>query len=399
MFTKFPQTILTALALTAASGAVTSAWAQAVTVIEYYNKTLDAYFITGRAGEQQQLDVVADFQRTGMTFQAVAATAITTEMARVCRFYVNTVSPYANSHFYGLESTECEPLLAQNLPGFNWEGYDFAAKQPASGACPSGTTTIYRSFRPAAGGKTANHRYSASAASYSASSSAGYNAEQAAFCATAATDVAVATAADCGTLYYSGVRIAYKSMADDGVTDSWVRTKAMSAITFNGRTAQPIIDQYLTGATSTVLIEDAVDTWTDIGGRSESENGTVESYLVSATVFPRRMSVGQSIDIDRYVAYSPIQNFGSPQQTGILTFVEREVISVATGSYSTCKFQRDIASSYDAVGRIERKRTTLWIAPGVGIIKSRSIETTEDGFGPSYPTKVIDTAVVSVQRL
>ena len=54
----------------------TSVSAQSVTVVEYRNKTLDAYFITGRVSEQQLLDTVADFSRTGMSFQASeAATA------------------------------------------------------------------------------------------------------------------------------------------------------------------------------------------------------------------------------------------------------------------------------------------------------------------------------------
>jgi hypothetical protein len=48
--------------------------AQPVTAVEYYNKLVDAYFLTARANEQATLDGVADFQRTGMTIQAVAAT-------------------------------------------------------------------------------------------------------------------------------------------------------------------------------------------------------------------------------------------------------------------------------------------------------------------------------------
>ena len=40
-----------------------------VTVVEYYNATLDAYFITGRTAEQTTLDALpADFRRTGMQF-------------------------------------------------------------------------------------------------------------------------------------------------------------------------------------------------------------------------------------------------------------------------------------------------------------------------------------------
>ena len=42
----------------------TVASAQSVTVVEYYNSAVDAYFITGRTAEQNVLDGVADFKRT-----------------------------------------------------------------------------------------------------------------------------------------------------------------------------------------------------------------------------------------------------------------------------------------------------------------------------------------------
>ena len=56
-----------------------------------------------------------------------------------------------------------------------------------SGVCPGGTTPIYRGFRTAAGGKTSNHRYSASQATYDAAVATGYVGEGVAFCVTAAT--------------------------------------------------------------------------------------------------------------------------------------------------------------------------------------------------------------------
>ena len=43
----------------------TQTHAQTVNVVEYRNKTLDAYFITGRANEQALLDTVADFCAPG----------------------------------------------------------------------------------------------------------------------------------------------------------------------------------------------------------------------------------------------------------------------------------------------------------------------------------------------
>lgn len=78
-----------------------SAFASAVTVIEYYNSALDAYFITGRANEQALLDGSAGFRRTGMSFQATEATVGSATLSRICRFYVSTTNPFTSSHFYG----------------------------------------------------------------------------------------------------------------------------------------------------------------------------------------------------------------------------------------------------------------------------------------------------------
>jgi hypothetical protein len=74
-----------------ALNAVTAA-AQAVTAVEHYNTGVDAYCLTGCAKEQVLLDGAADFQRTGMTFQAVTATAATSAQTRICRFYISTTT-------------------------------------------------------------------------------------------------------------------------------------------------------------------------------------------------------------------------------------------------------------------------------------------------------------------
>ena len=180
-----------------------SAWvgAEAVNVVEYRNKTLDAYFITGRVNEQALLDTIADFSRTGMTFQATSAATAPATLTKICRFYVNVASPFVNSHFYGRQGVDCESLLAANPAGFNYEGYDFALQTPTPSTCPAGTATVYRSFRALAAGKTSNHRYTVSAATYASAAAAGYVGEGAAFCATAATDAtgrATATATAVG---------------------------------------------------------------------------------------------------------------------------------------------------------------------------------------------------------
>jgi hypothetical protein len=400
VFGKVWRIIRAVFALTIASGAMANGWAQQVTVIEYYNKTLDSYFITGRANEQQALDGIADFQRTGMSFQAVSAGAVASAgSTRVCRFYINSSSPYANTHFYGRENVDCESIRAQNLSGFTWEGYDFALPSASDGVCPSGAIAIYRSFRAAAGGKTANHRYSTSVNSYNAATSVGYAPEQAAFCATAATDVTVQTAASCGTLYYPNVRISYRSTNDRGATNSWTRLMSGSTVTFNAQTAQPVIEQYASGESVTLMIDQRADSWTDLGVSTQTATGKTESYYLPSTVQPRQMTAGQAVYVDRYVAFNPTQSFGSPRQTGNITFIGNELITVAAGTYSACKFNSQISSQYDAIGRSEVNKTTLWVVPGVGMVMSKIENTITDDFGPSSSSINTDVRAELVERL
>jgi len=170
------------------------AQATSVQVLEYYNATLDSYFITGRANEQAALDALnTDFRRTGMSFAASTAGS-SDSLVRICRFYINlpaTPGPFASTHFYGRERIDCEAIQAQAPAGFSFEGYDFTVSSPVAGACPAAApVAVYRSFRAVAGGRTSNHRYSTSNASYQAMLAAGWTGEGIAFCATAGSDAA-----------------------------------------------------------------------------------------------------------------------------------------------------------------------------------------------------------------
>ncbi len=160
-----------------------SALAGAVTVVEYYNTGLDAYFITGRSNEQVLLDGTSGFRRTGMSFQATDATVGSATLSRICRFYVSVSNPFTSSHFYGKEGSDCEGLRAQNVPAFSWEGYDFATVKPdANNVCPVGNTPLFRGFRAGVNGKTSNHRYYPSLALCEAGSAEGYVCEGQTFC-------------------------------------------------------------------------------------------------------------------------------------------------------------------------------------------------------------------------
>lgn len=397
MLKKYLSIFGSAIAVALACGAASNAAAQAVTVIEYYNKPLDAYFITGRPTEQATVDANTDFQRTGMTFQAIAASAATAATTRICRFYVSTSAPFTSSHYYGREGTDCESLLAQNLTGFSYEGYDFALVQPASGVCPSNTTTIYRSFRAAANGKTANHRYTASAASYGAATNAGYAGEQAAFCASTATDITPVIQADCGTFYYPGVRVSYQSLNDKGVPNSWLRVNTATKTTFNGVDATVVIDRY-TGLVGKILIGDATDTWSDLGTSTQDDSGGgLDTFFNPPTVYPRRMSVGQQIDVGRTNAFDPAQTSGSASVTGHVKFVGRESVAVGAGTYTACKFTSEITSAFATVNRTSVARATTWVAPDVGIVKSSTSETITVSTGTT--TSTTEVTAVAVQKL
>lgn len=167
--------------------------AQSVTVVEYYNRPLDAYFMTGRGAEQAALDALpTDFSRTGMEFTATAPTSAGASQVRICRFYITLAAPFTSSHFYGREGIDCDSIRVQNLLGFSYEDFDFAVTSPdALGTCPaSASTRIFRSFRTSANGRTSNHRYTVSQASFDAQTASGWAPEGAAFCVTSAKDTA-----------------------------------------------------------------------------------------------------------------------------------------------------------------------------------------------------------------
>ena len=121
MFAKYWQRSWAALSMLLtfiAAGLSTAANAQPVTVIEYYNTTLDAFFITGRSREQGKLDALPLFRRTGMSFQAVSAATDVPPAVKVCRVYGNRSSPLANAHFYCQVTVDCEYVRTLTLPVF-----------------------------------------------------------------------------------------------------------------------------------------------------------------------------------------------------------------------------------------------------------------------------------------
>ncbi len=364
-----------------------SAFAQAVTVVEFYNRALDAYFITGRVAEQQSLDAQADFRRTGMTFDANAAAGATTNTTRICRFYINLASPFTSSHFYGREGVDCDQILAQNPAGFSYEGYDFAVAQPQGGVCPTGTKTVYRGFRPAANGKTPNHRYTTSPETYNVARSQGYVGEDAAFCATSSTDVTptVDSTQKCGTFYYPALRISYQSINSEGTPGSFQRFLNSSPTNFNGRLdAVAVVERFTSAPTFSTMILDGATTWSVLGTTTIDSDGLNEVYYTAPTVYPREFAIGQAVNFSRQLTYSRPNSFGSVTQVGKRTYMGKESVTVPLGTYSNaCKFTTELLTTYPGTGQTITELSTTWVADALGIVKTfTDVKTTS----PSSPT-------------
>jgi hypothetical protein len=131
---------------------------QAVAV-EFYNRSLDHYFITISAGEMADLDngLHPGWERTGMRFLAYTRAAPGT--SPVCRFFFQG-EPFGSSHFYSADPAECAKVIAnpQTYPGWEYESanvFYIALPDPLTGACAAGTQPVWRFYNQ----RNVNHRY------------------------------------------------------------------------------------------------------------------------------------------------------------------------------------------------------------------------------------------------
>lgn len=130
-----------------------------VDALEYYNDTLNDYFVTWIPGEIAKLDngTIKGWARTGRSFKAYATPQPGT--TPVCRFYLPP--QFGDSHFLGRSAAECASTAA-NYPGFVLEDPAFMhLLLPAAGVCPANTAAVYRLYDNRA---DTNHRYTGDAA-------------------------------------------------------------------------------------------------------------------------------------------------------------------------------------------------------------------------------------------
>jgi hypothetical protein len=143
-----------------------------VDVIEFYNASLDHYFMTPLPVEIAALDAGAfsGWVRTGQSFKGYPQPI--TGASPVCRYYI---PPPQDSHFYSASPAECA-VVGSTYPTLVLESPDlfYIALPDANGACPSGTIVVYRLFNNRA---DVDHRYTTDPAIKAQMISEGYIAE------------------------------------------------------------------------------------------------------------------------------------------------------------------------------------------------------------------------------
>jgi lysyl endopeptidase len=129
-----------------------------VAATEFYNRTLDHYFLSTNPAEIASLDsgATVGWERTGLRFLVFNAPVAGANP--VCRFY--RAPAYGDSHFYSASPAECAKTAAAHPVDWIYESpnvFHAALPDEATGTCPAATTPVYRFFNV----NTTNHRYTA----------------------------------------------------------------------------------------------------------------------------------------------------------------------------------------------------------------------------------------------
>jgi len=154
-------------------------------VVEFYNTTLNHYFITADPNEASAIDNGAagpGWSRTGSVWKSGGP-------ARVCRFYGSPDVDAAtgkrkgpNGHFYTISADEC--ALVREDAGWKFESYDFSGwPKQADGSCAAGTIAVKRAYNNRFAVNDSNHRYTTSDAIYNQMMASGWSGEGTVFCA------------------------------------------------------------------------------------------------------------------------------------------------------------------------------------------------------------------------
>ena len=139
-----------------------AAQTQQLPVVEFYNATLDHYFITQSVAEIADLDsgVHPGWVRTGEMFTLYVTNASDGRGQGACRWY-GLPAFGLDTHFFSASLTECSQVALSPLTEGRWKNETanaFEAPLPdtLTGTCPNGTLPVYRLWNNRI---DSNHRY------------------------------------------------------------------------------------------------------------------------------------------------------------------------------------------------------------------------------------------------
>lgn len=127
-----------------------------VVSVEFYHAGLDHYFMSVDPNEIAAIDagIITGWERTGFRF--LAYTSPGAGRNPVCRFYRKP--QFGDSHFFTADPAECARVAIDYATDWYFESpaiYYVALPNTITGACPAGTTPIYRFLNIA----EINHRF------------------------------------------------------------------------------------------------------------------------------------------------------------------------------------------------------------------------------------------------
>jgi len=392
--------IVIALAAGAFSGLAQSD--TTVQVIEYYNATLDHYFITADSAEIAFLDaggLGGAWRRTGQSFQAWGANDGPANSVQVCRFFGTDryrsdgtrIGP--NSHFYTADAAECafvrtawQSLASDGLmyPAWTFESYSFRVIAPTNGACPLGATPLYRAYNNGAGGQ-ANHRYSTNLALLQ--SMAGWTVEGVVMCLPG---VSVGAGPDSGTcmIPVPGHSSVLQDIAS-GVTQrhSVTGTTTTPVVHVSTQTSGGTVDDernysILPGPGIKKILRFPDHKTTLSAGGATIVTEITDGQQLTVPMVPGETQFGSQSVTGTYTLTAPGVSCSGPI-TGTITwqwtYVGIETVTVPAGTFNACRFEYYRTETLSTTcppgygGGSASDPVTYWFVPDIGIVKTGSL--------------------------
>ncbi len=341
------------------TSSITITVAASVPVVEFYNFTLDNYFITADANEAAAIDGGAagpGWTRTGNTFTSGGSTS-------VCRFY-GSYSPGPNSHFYTVDPAECQWLIDQQIPtgdprklttkSWNFESLDFVSTPATNQTCPSGTVPVYRAYNNGFYRSVdSNHRITTNLTAIQQQVACGWSNEGVVMCAPSGTTSGGTTS--CGVVSFP-LLSAYKTLKANGLAQSFTVsgrcngtgsitiTPAATVTTFEGVAALSAFDTNILSFTDCTPAS-STSTHTSYYNNNYvplgSDNGGYLVYLTPPTL-PTSVTVGAAGIIGTATTFT-----NSTKATVVGRADESYVVAAET---ATTAIVNIISKSYNAAG-------------------------------------------------